>query len=1004
MKRIWVSALLLCFLTLGCAKGMPVPWTSVASSADGSKLVAVGDGYIHTSTDSGATWSKRDPWGYWTSVASSTDGSKLVAVSNGSIVHEDHGNIFVSTDFGVSWTQASVDESNWASVAASSNGSKLVVVGDGNSTYTSTDSGVSWTQHSSLSFSGDWASVASSADGSKLAAVVTRGPIYTSVNSGLTWTPLGTSNNWTAVASSADGTMLVAVAGGGFIYTSANSGTTWTQRSVSDNWTSVASSADGSKLVAVAGGGFIYTSTDFGATWTQGSVSDNWTSVASSADGSKLVALTSAGNIYTSTNSGGTWTKLGGTFSGNREAGARDAPVAQPDVSMGGKGGGAGGIGGNGGGGSSGLGGSGGADAARPDAPGAQPDVPKGGDTASSVGGAVDGGAGDVGVPDLRPDLRLGGSDGAGIADVSGTGGSNPFGTGGSGKGGAGGTLSSGGTGTSGGAGGSAGSTSAVPPNGLAVWVAQKTTGSTGQIGLNLRIDNKTAQSADMSAVTLRYWYQDEGLGTALSLSVMYASIGYSLQGRVILNKVVSVSPASPGADHYLELSFAGTLAAQGDASTNDRFSIQVTVHTLGYTGAVDVTNDYSYDGGAALLYEQKITLHDANGNVIWGVAPGTSPVGGADAAVDTSVSGDVGLPDIPYPQPDVPIAGTGGVPSTGGITTTGGATASGGTTSVGGTTTTDAATASGGSGGSNDASGSDDAATDGGNPPPSCSGLAATCGPSGNESCCTSLLVPGGTFFRSYDGVDFTDPNYPATVADFYLDKYEITVGRFRAFVNAGMGTQLNPPASGAGAHPLITGSGWDSTWNTSLSADTASLKAAMQCDLTYQTWTDTAGDNESMPVNCMNWYTAFAFCAWDGARLPTEAEWNYAAAGGSEQRYYPWSSPATSTTIDDSYAVYCGGSCTPQNVGSKSPTGDGKWGQSDLAGNLWEWMLDYYADPYPMPCDSCVASIAAFDRVARGGCFSDVASNLRSALRNNNDPSGHSFAFGARCARSSL
>jgi formylglycine-generating enzyme required for sulfatase activity len=536
------------------------------------------------------------------------------------------------------------------------------------------------------------------------------------------------------------------------------------------------------------------------------------------------------------------------------------------------------------------------------------------------------------------------------------------------------------------------------------VWVAQKTTGSTGQIGLNLRIDNKTAQSADMSAVTLRYWYQDEGLGTALSLSVMYASIGYSLQGRVILNKVVSVSPASPGADHYLELSFAGTLAAQGDASTNDRFSIQVTVHTLGYTGAVDVTNDYSYDGGAALLYEQKITLHDANGNVIWGVAPGTSPVGGADAAVDTSVSGDVGLPDIPYPQPDVPIAGTGGVPSTGGITTTGGATASGGTTSVGGTTTTDAATASGGSGGSNDASGSDDAATDGGNPPPSCSGLAATCGPSGNESCCTSLLVPGGTFFRSYDGVDFTDPNYPATVADFYLDKYEITVGRFRAFVNAGMGTQLNPPASGAGANPLIAGSGWDSTWNTSLSADTASLKAAMQCDLTYQTWTDTAGDNESMPVNCMNWYTAFAFCAWDGARLPTEAEWNYAAAGGSEQRYYPWSSPATSTTIDDSYAVYCGGSCTPQNVGSKSPTGDGKWGQSDLAGNLWEWMLDYYADPYPMPCDSCVASIAAFDRVARGGCFSDVASNLRSALRNNNDPSGHSFAFGARCARSSL
>jgi formylglycine-generating enzyme required for sulfatase activity len=46
-------------------------------------------------------------------------------------------------------------------------------------------------------------------------------------------------------------------------------------------------------------------------------------------------------------------------------------------------------------------------------------------------------------------------------------------------------------------------------------------------------------------------------------------------------------------------------------------------------------------------------------------------------------------------------------------------------------------------------------------------------------------LLVPGGTYYRSYNGVDFTDKSYPATVADFYLDKYEITVGRFRQFVN---------------------------------------------------------------------------------------------------------------------------------------------------------------------------------------------------------------------------
>jgi formylglycine-generating enzyme required for sulfatase activity len=263
-------------------------------------------------------------------------------------------------------------------------------------------------------------------------------------------------------------------------------------------------------------------------------------------------------------------------------------------------------------------------------------------------------------------------------------------------------------------------------------------------------------------------------------------------------------------------------------------------------------------------------------------------------------------------------------------------------------------------------------------------------------------LLVPGGTYYRSYDGVDYTDKSHPATVADFYLDKYEITVGRFRQFVNAGMGTVASPPASGAGAHPLIAGSGWNSAWNTNLSANTNSLESGMKCYAGYQTWTDTAGSNESQPMNCLDWYTAFAFCAWDGGRLATEAEWNYAASGGSEQRYYAWSSPATSTTIDDSYAVYCGGPCNgTQNVGSKSPKGDGKWGQSDLAGNVWEWNLDWYASPYPTPCNDCAELTTASYRVIRGGYFSSNASNLRSADRNNSIPGVHGSIMGARCAR---
>jgi formylglycine-generating enzyme required for sulfatase activity len=87
-------------------------------------------------------------------------------------------------------------------------------------------------------------------------------------------------------------------------------------------------------------------------------------------------------------------------------------------------------------------------------------------------------------------------------------------------------------------------------------------------------------------------------------------------------------------------------------------------------------------------------------------------------------------------------------------------------------------------------------------------------------------------------------------------------------------------------------------------MKADQATLIAAVKCSATYQTWTDSAGSNESRPMNCITWYEAFAFCIWDGGRLSTEAEWNYAAAGGSEQRQYPWSVPPGSTTIDCTYA----------------------------------------------------------------------------------------------------
>ncbi|WP_437834206.1 formylglycine-generating enzyme family protein [Sorangium sp. So ce1153] len=285
---------------------------------------------------------------------------------------------------------------------------------------------------------------------------------------------------------------------------------------------------------------------------------------------------------------------------------------------------------------------------------------------------------------------------------------------------------------------------------------------------------------------------------------------------------------------------------------------------------------------------------------------------------------------------------------------------------------------------------------------PPSCVGMATTCGPADDEDCCASAAVPGGTFNRD------NNPAYRATVSGFSLDRFEVTVGRFRRFVEAYPGSR---PVAGEGVHPLIEGTGWDAGWDSNLPADATALKAAVAgCKSPYQTWTDEPGGNEHLPMNCLNWYEAFAFCAWDGGRLPTEAEWNYAAAGGIEQRPYPWWTPAGSTTIDASHAVYdCTGdgsdpgACTPgdiQPAGSRSPAGDGKWGQADLSGNLWEWVLDSHA-PYPSPCDDCASLADASTRAVRGGGYLDMAQLLPSWSRIVGYPSERHYVLGARCVK---
>jgi formylglycine-generating enzyme required for sulfatase activity len=275
--------------------------------------------------------------------------------------------------------------------------------------------------------------------------------------------------------------------------------------------------------------------------------------------------------------------------------------------------------------------------------------------------------------------------------------------------------------------------------------------------------------------------------------------------------------------------------------------------------------------------------------------------------------------------------------------------------------------------------------------------------------------VVPAGTFYRSYDQADDEgsgDKRAPATVSAFRLDRYEVTVGRFRAFVAAAQGTASAPPAAGAGARPQLAGSGWDPAWRDQLVPDRAALLAALRCHPTLATWTDEPGSNEARPMNCLSWYEAMAFCAWDGGFLPTEAEWNYAAAGGEEQRAYPWSSPPRALELAPDRASYHDGTTC---VGDGQPGcalsdlwpagsrrgGQGRWGHADLAGNVWEWALDWHDDVYPSPCVDCALLDGADHRELRGGSFLSGGDLLRGAARNYAPPGWHLHSIGVRCAR---
>jgi formylglycine-generating enzyme required for sulfatase activity len=245
-------------------------------------------------------------------------------------------------------------------------------------------------------------------------------------------------------------------------------------------------------------------------------------------------------------------------------------------------------------------------------------------------------------------------------------------------------------------------------------------------------------------------------------------------------------------------------------------------------------------------------------------------------------------------------------------------------------------------------------------------------------------LEVTGGTFYRTYAWPTTSGPQQeadPATLTGFRLDKYLVTVGRFREFVAAWNNNTGYFPPQGSGKHTHLNGGqglanvgsggpAYEPGWSTGDNYYVYPSDASLGCgsNASYATWTNTAGSNENLPIGCVNWYEAYAFCIWDGGFLPSNAELVYAMAGGSQQREFAWGETPPGT--NNQYAIAgcyypnpaasggtftsCTGFSNIAPVGS-APLGVGLWGQLDLTGEMSVWVLDWNSSTLGNPCTDC-------------------------------------------------
>jgi formylglycine-generating enzyme required for sulfatase activity/serine/threonine protein kinase len=220
-------------------------------------------------------------------------------------------------------------------------------------------------------------------------------------------------------------------------------------------------------------------------------------------------------------------------------------------------------------------------------------------------------------------------------------------------------------------------------------------------------------------------------------------------------------------------------------------------------------------------------------------------------------------------------------------------------------------------------------------------------------------VYLAGGTFTMGSpggEGEDHERPQHSVTLSPFCLGRTEVTVASYRSCVQQGRCTAAN--------------SGGACNWN--------------------------ARGREAHPINCIDWSQANAYCQSLGQRLPTEAEWEFAASVGGTRRH-PWGDSAPSNQL-----CWSGGNARSSTCAVGSfPAGNTPAGLSDLSGNVWEWVSDWYEPYVSNDQTNPSGSNSGNYRVHRGGSWLiSVPARVRARYRDGVGPSFRNGVLGVRCA----